>query len=52
MSSKTDLMQLLPDETDLATVTNPDIRDLLRLIFEVDEEGKLKNSIKMACTLV
>ena len=51
MSSKTDLLQLLPDEADLATVANTEIRKVLRFIFEVDEEGKMKNSIEMVLLL-
>ena len=47
MSSKTDLLQLLPDDTDLATVANPEIKEILKFIFEVDEEGKMKHSIEM-----
>ena len=47
MSSKTDLIQLLPDEADLATVASSGINDVLRFIFEVNEEGKLKNNIEM-----
>ena len=43
MASQADLCQLTPDDEDLETVADPDVRKVLRAIFGFDDaEEKLK----------